>query len=188
MAPGGTNAERTGAVIVFADETALSLPPPVRATWAPRGHTPTLRVRMGKRPKTSLVGWCCHPPDGPPKFLYRMVPGSVTDRESIRQLPDVHRTFARPIVLVWDNLGSRRSRRMQAFAERVDGSTLVFLPPYSPDLDPVEGSWAHLKSGALANLGARTLEELVSVARQGLRHLQRHPALLNGFLAATDLT
>ncbi|MFI6587518.1 IS630 family transposase [Embleya sp. NPDC050493] len=161
MAPGKTTARRTGAVIVFADETALSLLPPVRATWAPRGCTPTLRVRMGKRPKTSLVGWCCYPPGGLPKFLYRMVPGSVTDRELIRQLPDIHRTFDRPIVLVWDNLGSHRSRRMRAFADRVDWLTLVFLPPYAPDLNPVEGSWAHLKSGALANLGARTLDELV---------------------------
>ena len=77
---------------------------------------------------------------------------------------------------------------MRAFADRVDWLTLVFLPPYAPDLNPVEGSWAHLKSGALANLGARTLDELVAVARQGLRHIQNHPALLNGFLAATDLT
>ncbi|MFI1379929.1 IS630 family transposase [Embleya sp. NPDC020886] len=175
-------------MIVFADETALSLLPPVRATWVPRGRTPTLRVRMGKRPKTSLVGWCCYPPNGLPKFLYRMVPGSVTDRDLIRQLPDIHRTFDRSIVLVWDNLGSHRSRRMRAFADRVDWLTLVFLPPYSPDLNPVEGSWAHLKSGPLANLGARTLDELVAVARQGLRDIQHRPTLLNGFLAATALT
>ncbi|MFE5331715.1 transposase [Embleya sp. NPDC056575] len=188
MAPGKTTAERTGAVIVFADETALSLLPPVRATWAPRGRTPILRVRMGKRPKTSLVGWCCYPPDAVPKFLYRMVSGSVTDRDLIRQLPDIHRTFDRPIILVWDNLGSHRSRRMHAFADGVDWLTPTFLPPYAPDLNPVEGGWAHLKNGPLANLGARTLDELVAVARQGLRHIQHHPALLTGFLAATQLT
>ncbi|WP_406277231.1 transposase [Embleya sp. NBC_00896] len=73
------------------------------------------------------------------------------------------------------------------FADRVDWLTLVFLPPHAPDLNPVEGGWAHLKSGPLANLGARTLDELVTVARQGLRQIQHHPALLNGFLAATDL-
>ncbi|MGW9211316.1 transposase [Embleya sp. NPDC055664] len=175
-------------MIVFSDESALSLLPPVRATWAPRGRTPTVRVRMGKRPKTSLVGWCCHPPDGPPRFLYRMVPGSVNDREPIRQLPQIHRTFDRPLILIWDNLGSHRSRRMRAFMERVDWLSLVFLPPYAPDLNPVEGSWAHLKNGPLANLGARTLDELVTVARRGLRDIQHRPALLNGFLAATDLT
>ncbi|OPC77689.1 hypothetical protein B4N89_35905 [Embleya scabrispora] len=77
---------------------------------------------------------------------------------------------------------------MCAFVERVDWLTLVFLPPYSPDLNPVEGGWAHLKSGPLANLGARTLDELVSVARQCLWDIQHRPALLTGFLAATALT
>ncbi|WP_406300789.1 transposase (plasmid) [Embleya sp. NBC_00888] len=171
---------------MFADETTLSLLPPVRATRAPRGRTPILRVRRGKGP--SLVGWCCYPPDGLPKFLYRMVPGSVTDRDLIRQLPDVHRTFDPTVVLVWDNLRSHRSRRMRAFADRVDWLTLAFLPPYPPDLNRAEGGLAHLKSGPLANLGARTLDELVIVARQGLRHIRHHPALLNEFLAATDLT
>ncbi|WP_237535384.1 transposase [Streptomyces sp. SID3343] len=120
--------------------------------------------------------------------VYRMVSGSVNDRELIRQLPQIHRTFDRPTILVWDNLGSRRSRRMRAFAERVDRLSLVFLPPYSPDPNPVEGGWAHLRNGRLANLGARTLDEPVTVARRGLRDIQHRPALLSGFLAATDLT
>ncbi|MFI6582897.1 transposase [Embleya sp. NPDC050493] len=83
-------------------------------------------------------------------------------------------------------VGRPRSRRMRAFADRVDWLTLVFLPPYAPDLNPVEGSWAHLKGGALANPGARTLDELVTVARKrGLWDVQHRPALLEGFLAAT---
>ncbi|WP_237535028.1 transposase, partial [Streptomyces sp. SID3343] len=61
---------------------------------------------------------------------------------------------------------------MRAFAERVDRLSLVFLPPYAPDLNPVEGSWAHLRNGPLANLGARTLDEPVAVARRGLRDIQ----------------
>ena len=101
-APTATTARKTGAVAVFADETALSLLPPVRATWAPQGRTPVVRVRQRKRPKTSLVGWCCYPPTGPPRFPYRLVPGSVTDRELIRQLPGIHWTLNRPIILDWD--------------------------------------------------------------------------------------
>ncbi|MFE2867114.1 hypothetical protein [Embleya sp. NPDC059259] len=64
----------------------------------------------------------------------------------------------------------------------------VVLPPYSPDLYPVEGSWAQLKNGPPADLGARTLDEFVTVARRGLRRIQHRPALVNGFVAATSLT
>ncbi|MFE7803842.1 transposase [Streptomyces sp. NPDC057430] len=36
-----------------------------------------------------------------------------------------------------------------------DWLTIVKLPPYAPDLNPVEGLWAHLKT-SLANLAPRT--------------------------------
>lgn len=59
-----------------------------------------------------------------------MVPGSIIDRELIRKLPLIHRIFDRPIPLLC--LGSHRSRRMRALADRVDWLSLVFLPPYAP--------------------------------------------------------
>ncbi|MEV0374889.1 transposase [Streptomyces sp. NPDC050636] len=113
--------------------------------------------------------------------------GSVTDRILIRQLREVHRFLGRPIVLIWDDLSSHRSRRMYAFAALSHWLTLVHLPPYVPDLNLVEGGWAHIKNGPLANLGARTLDEFLTTARCGLRHIQHHPALVTGFLAATRL-
>ncbi|MFF4694323.1 transposase [Streptomyces chattanoogensis] len=174
-------------MIVFSDESGLSLLPPVRRTWAPAGQTPTLKMRMGQRPKVSVVGWCCYSPGQVARYFYRVVPGSVTDRILIRQLRQVHRSLGRPIVVIWDNLSSHRSRRMHMFAARSHWLTLVYLPPYAPDLNPVEGGWAHIKNGPLANLGARTLSELLTTARRGLRHIQRHPALVTGFLAATRL-
>ncbi|MCQ4080773.1 transposase [Streptomyces sp. RB6PN25] len=90
-------------------------------------------------------------------------------------------------MLIWDNLSSHRSRPMRAFIARSTWLTVVYLPPYAPDLNPVEGSWAHLKNGPLANLGARSLDELLHTARRGLRHIQYQPKLLTGFLTATGL-
>ncbi len=113
MAPGKTTAEHRKAVIVLSDESGLSLLPPVRRTWAPAGQTPTSEMRTGQRPKVSVVGWCCYSLGQPARYFYRVVPGSVTDRILIRQLRQVHRSLGRPIVLIWDNLSSRRSRRMR---------------------------------------------------------------------------
>jgi transposase len=51
---------------------------------------------------------------------------------------------------------------------------VVLLPGYAPDLNPVEGLWAHIKR-SLANLAARTLSELETLLRRRLRALQyRH--------------
>ena len=48
-------------------------------------------------------------------------------------------------IVVADNLGSHKSRRVRA-AIRAAGAHLVFLPPYSPDLNPIEQVFAKLKA------------------------------------------
>jgi hypothetical protein len=55
---------RAKAWLCFLDESAVSLTPPVRRTWAPRGVTPVLRDRKRHRPKVSRVGALCFRPDG----------------------------------------------------------------------------------------------------------------------------
>lgn len=149
-----------------------------------------MRLRRGHRPKASLVGWCCYQPAQPnqqDRLSYHLVAGSVTDRVLIRQLQYLHRRLRRPFVLVWDHLASHHSRRMRSFAAGHDWLHLEYLPAYAPDLNPVEGMWAQLKNGVLANLGARTLDELTATARRGLRRIQRRPDLLTSFLIHTGL-
>ena len=57
----------------------------------------------------------------------------------------------------------------------------------APELNPVEGMWAHIKR-SLANLAARTLSNLETLLRRRLKELQYRRALLDGFLAGTGLT
>ncbi len=59
-------------------------------------------------------------------------------------------------VVVMDNLGSHKNRAIRN-AIRVAGARLVFLPPYSPDLNPIEQVFAKLKS-LLRKAGERTVE------------------------------
>jgi transposase len=47
-------------------------------------------------------------------------------------------------ILVLDNATFHQSRRTQQLVEQA-GCTLMFLSPYSPDLNPIEKCWANLK-------------------------------------------
>jgi transposase len=60
-------------------------------------------------------------------------------------------------VVVMDNLGSHKGRKARA-AIRKAGAHLLFLPPYSPDLNPIEQVFAKLKH-LLRNAQPRTIEE-----------------------------
>jgi transposase len=93
------------------------------------------------------------------------------------------------VVLLWDGLGSHRSRVMQAFlATQRSWLTAERMPAYAPELNPVEGVWSNLKGGPLANRDYDTIEATVEVAGEGVRKVRRDQRLLFGFLAQTGLS
>lgn len=61
-------------------------------------------------------------------------------------------------VVVMDNLSSHKSERVRKAIENV-GARLLFLPPYSPDLNPIEKIWSKVKK-LLRDAGQRTKETL----------------------------
>jgi transposase len=61
-------------------------------------------------------------------------------------------------VVILDNLPSHRSPKAQAVLKQ-RGAWLLFLPPYSPDLNPIEMAFAKLKAH-LRRIGARTIDAL----------------------------
>jgi len=161
----------------------------VRRTWSPVGRTPVLRVTGKHRKRISMAGICCYRTGTTPRLLYATRNGGFTNTEFPALLTHVHRTLNTPIVLVWDNLSGHLTGKTKEFtAANTSWLTVVQLPSYAPEFNPTESVWAHLKTTTLANLAARDLTELTRTVRRGLRHIQCHPALLNGFLAGTGLT
>jgi transposase len=72
-------------------------------------------------------------------------------------LPELRRT--RPdAVLVMDNLRAHKTAQMRRLLDR-SGFTYRYLPPYSPDLNPIEPAWAKLKT-ELRRVAARTTDAL----------------------------
>ena len=63
-------------------------------------------------------------------------------------------------VVILDNLSTHRSPRA-AEAMRACGCWFLFLPPYSPDLNPIEQAFAKIKAH-LRRIGARTFENLLN--------------------------
>lgn len=61
-------------------------------------------------------------------------------------------------VVVMDNLAAHKLNRVRHMIEQT-GARLVFLPPYHPDLNPIENAWSKVKT-LLRRIGARTRESL----------------------------
>lgn len=69
-------------------------------------------------------------------------------------------------IVVMDNLGAHKSPRIAHMLEQAD-CYLRYLPPYSPDLNPIEQMWAKVKSHLKA-AKARTQEALIQAIAQSL--------------------
>ena len=69
-------------------------------------------------------------------------------------------------IVVWDNLGAHRGVAVRAAVE-APGACVVFLPPYSPDMNPIERCWSKIKT-YLRAAKARTREALEAAITQAL--------------------
>jgi transposase len=69
-------------------------------------------------------------------------------------------------VIVMDNLSSHKGSRVRELIEERD-CELMYLPPYSPDLNPIEEAFAKLKA-LLRRAGARTREALIEAMGRAL--------------------
>jgi transposase len=70
-------------------------------------------------------------------------------------------------IVIMDNLAAHKSLRVRECIE-AHGADLLFLPPYSPDLNPIELAWSKMKA-LLRKLAARTYDTLLDGVADALR-------------------
>ena len=189
-------AAATGAYLCFEDEAGQNLRPPKARTWAPRGHTPVVRVSGKGSGRVSVAGLTCYKPGVRSRLFYRVRThrGRKGERRSMSEadyaslVTAAHHQLHAPVILIWDNLNTHISAAMRAFVEaHTDWLTEARLPAYAPDVNPVEGAWANMKGGP-GNLAAADVDQLTAIIKNRLKTIQYRPGLINGFLAQTGLT
>lgn len=173
---------REGRTIVFVDESGLSEKCPVTRTWALRGHTPVIQQSFTWKQMSAVAGlsWW--------RFYFRFFPGAIKTEQVIEFLDALQKQIRKKLLLVWDGVGTHKSRRLRQWLEEQDGRiAIAFLPPYAPELNPVEAIWAYLKKNEIANLCPTTIAEVSDFARRRLKSMQRRPKLIRAFWQQAEL-
>jgi transposase len=149
---------------VFVDECSTNISLSPIYSRAPRGER-----AHGKAPKNwgKNVSLICaiDPQEGVKPSM--SVEGAVDSKafESYIELLLVPKLKSGQIV-VMDNLSVHKSKRVERLIEEA-GCELVFLPPYSPDFNPIEEAFSKVKS-ILRKVGARSREALVEATGEAL--------------------
>jgi hypothetical protein len=189
VAPREKKATRLRACLVFLDESGLLMAPFVRRSWAPRGHTPLLSQRTRAHQKVSIIAALCVSPRRDRVHLYfRLHPQTnIATPQVIDFLRQLRRQVRSPLVLVWDRLRAHRSKSVSQFVEQTSSLHTVLLPPYAPELNPVEMVWGYLQTNPLANFAFFDLPTLTATTRHHGRRLQRRQLLLRSFIRHSPL-
>jgi len=113
---------------------------PIRG-WAPRGSKLVARAPFGKWRTLTFLAALRHDRIDAPCVLDGPINGqSFTAYVDQFLVP----TLSPGDIVIMDNLGSHKGKAVRS-AIRAAGAKLLFLPPYSPDLNPIEQVFAKLK-------------------------------------------
>lgn len=155
------------------DEARVGLIPSYRAVWAPKGQRPTASSR---RRYEWRYDWAfVHPASGTMvHFIWSSVDTAIMSATLAAFAAEVGAGPNRRIVLVIDGAGWHRSRKVVV----PEGVHLVFLPPYSPELQPAERLFP-LINEALANRTFESLHHLEQVLEHRLAALDSDPLLIS---------
>ncbi|GAA5088125.1 transposase [Thermocatellispora tengchongensis] len=131
------------------------------------------------------LGWSRQAPPAGPPWTQRGTPG-FAEAGYAALFDAAHQQLSGALVVVWDNLNTHSSAEMRRLIAAHPWLTVFYLPAYIPELNPVEGVWAHAKK-SLANLAMRTIDQLIALVRDRLKRMRYRPALIVGFPAKTGL-
>jgi transposase len=147
--------------LVFIDETWTKTNMAPLRGWAPQGQRLNAKVPHGRWRTTTFLAALRHDRIDAPWLLDGPING-----ESFRTYVEkvLVPTLKPSDIVIADNLGSHKGKAVRK-AIRAAGAKLLFLPKYSPDLNPIEQVFAKLKH-LLRQAAPRTVEALCAATAE----------------------
>jgi DDE superfamily endonuclease len=154
------------------DAHRVGLKPIVGRVWARKGQRPIVRVQH-RFPWRSMLAFV-HPASGQTEWQFASTVNTAVMSVALASFAAaVGAGPTKRIVLVLDQAGSHTSPLLQV----PEGLHLVFLPPYSPELQPAEHLW-HYTDQPLLNEHFATIDALEDAVADHCDRLQRQRDVL----------
>lgn len=170
--------KKLNAILYFLDEASIQLSPVVAKTWGPKGQKKLQKV-TGNRGSVAAISAISHRGD----LLFNLHKSGKrfnTDdiicflNQMLKHHPDRH------LCVVLDQAPCHKAKRVQEFAALEKNLTLIYLPARSPEFNPDEKVWSHLKHHELKSHKAKTTDELLKLSRKKLRTMAKNPKKIRG--------
>jgi putative transposase len=138
--------------------------------WAPRGVRPCVPSQIVREYTYAYAAVSPH--DG---ILDSLILPQVSEQAMSIFLREVsNRHPDEFILMVMDGAGWHKAKALNVPANMA----LIFLPPYSPELNPVEHIWDHIREDGFRNKAFNSIEAVEDQLMQSLEALEKDPALV----------
>ena len=144
--------------LVFVDEMGANTSLSSLYAWAPKGERARWSVPRNRGPNTTLLASMSSEGMGPCLAVVGSTTTAVFEAYVQKVLAPSLRSGQ---IVVMDNLSAHKGARVKELIEE-RGCELLYLPPYSPDFNPIEEAFSKIK-GILRKAEARSRAALVEV-------------------------
>ena len=177
-------ATQQGAEIYFGDAAHIRSDHHAGRTWGKKGETPIVAA-TGARYGMSLLSAVTS--RGHMRFMIKET-GGVNSTVFIEFLKRLIVGAESPIFLIVDRGPAHRSKKTKDFVDSLAGKLqLFFLPPYSPDCNPDELVWKHLKADTVGRMAVTGKKDFKQKVFSSMRKLQNNPEKIKSFYQKPSL-
>ena len=175
-------AKRLGITLIFWDESNFSLAPIRGTTWCEIDKPMVLRETYSRQSQTGPGMITMTPVRQQLEFRFTMFDGAMNTEMMIFFLTMVHYYYGcKKVMIILDRLPAHLAA--QKYFERTHPNWFLFeyLPSYSPELNPVEQCWQHMKNVSMANFVPICIQCLETKAFEVAQENNNDPKLLPAF-------
>jgi transposase len=177
-------AQREKADIYFGDAAHMRSDHHAGRTWGKKGDTPVVSS-TGARYRMSLISAITS--RGHMRFMIKEK-GGVNAEVFIEFLRRLMIGSKNKIFLIVDRGPAHVAKKTRAFVASLGGQLrLFYLPPYSPDRNPDELVWKHLKADTVARTSITSFNDFKDKVKSSMLSLQRKPAKIRSFFQKPSL-
>ena len=176
-------AKKEGAKIFFLDEAGFQSDPPLGKTYGLKGHTPVVQT-SGQRQSINVISAI----NARGEFWAATYDAKLNSETFVLFLQDFMKGQKGKVFLVMDGHPSHKARAVQKYVESLEGRLeLHRLPTYSPDLNPDEFVWSHMKNNGVSKKPLKQNESLRQRVETDLLNLYSNPELVRSFFMAPSV-
>jgi len=177
-------AQKLGAEIYFGDAAHIRSDHHAGRTWGKKGQTPIVST-TGARYGMSLLSAITS--RGKMRFMIKDK-GGVNASVFIEFLKRLLVGATKPVFLIVDRGPAHIAKKTKAFVETLgERLRLFYLPPYSPDTNPDELVWKHLKADTVGRLVTTNKADFKNKVVSSMRSLQKRPEKIRAFYQKPSL-